>query len=280
MLKFNYFVNLGLATLLVVPAVTLGARQNEPLEQTLRRTLAALDQLAAVEERLAKGDATAISAVLAATEPPLPTPAERPEARDELLGTLRESVALLQGEIELAEGGTTARSGLPVSPSSTTDEPVQVTPAPTTGLDEATRRLLAPRTSPVVQGPTSTPPAVAPSATSRTSTSASTTAQRSFEAEGYAADALRLGRALYRQSRYAEALSTFERQPNDPECGYWRARTLEKLGREAEAITAYGAIAAMENAGVHGTRAKEDLDFLEWRLAFEKGRARTESSKP
>ena len=103
MLKFNYALNLGLATLLVVPAVTLGSGGEDSLEATLQRTLKALDQLAAVEQRLQSGDASAIHTVIAATEAPLPTPAEEPGARDALLETLRHDVARLQGETERLE---------------------------------------------------------------------------------------------------------------------------------------------------------------------------------
>ncbi|MCY3003347.1 MAG: tetratricopeptide repeat protein [Planctomycetota bacterium] len=274
MLKFNYFTNLGLATLVVVPAVTLGTSQNESLEQTLKRTLHALDQLAAIEQRLNSGDATAVPAALAACELPLPTPPDRPQARDELLETLRGDVARLEGEIELVESGSGA-STTRMKPS--TNDKVQDTdlpapPAATTGLDDAARRLLGARTSLPV-----TTPATQPS-TANTTRPAPSSA-RTFETDGYAADTLKLGRALYRQSRYAEALTTFEQRREDAECSYWRARTLEKLGRDADAIKAYGEVIELKDAGAHADRAKEDLEFLQWRLSFEKARPAAKETK-
>ncbi len=276
MLKFNYFTNLGLATLVVVPAVTLGTSQNESLEQTLKRTLHALDQLAAIEQRLATGDATAVSAVLAATELPLPTPPDRPQARDELLDTLRGEVARLEGEVELVESGAQVAPTRPKPATNGKVDDVGVPPPPaaTTGLDDAARRLLGARTSVPVVTPTTQP------SSSMTSRPVASTA-RAFENDGYAADTLKLGRALYRQSRYAEALVTFEQRREDAECSYWRARTLEKLGRDSDAITAYGEVIALKDAGAHADRAKEDLEFLEWRLSFEKARpAAKETKKP
>lgn len=274
MLKFNYFTNLGLATLVVVPAVTLGTSQNESLEQTLKRTLHALDQLAAIEQRLNSGDATAVPAALAACELPLPTPPDRPQARDELLETLRGDVARLEGEVELVESGS---SGAPAHPKAATrskvdDAEVPAPPAATTGLDDAARRLLGARTSLPVNTA-----ATQPSTTNTTRPAPSSA--RTFENDGYAADTLKLGRALYRQSRYAEALTTFEQRREDAECSYWRARTLEKLGRDADAIKAYGEVIELKDAGQHADRAKEDLEFLQWRLSFEKARPAAKDSK-
>lgn len=278
MLKFNYFTNLGLATLVVVPAVTLGTSQNESLEQTLKRTLHALDQLAAIEQRLNSGDATAVPAVLAACELPLPTPPDRPQARDELLDTLRGDLARLEGEIELVESGSSATPAHPKARTSDKLNDVDVPPPPaaTTGLDDAARRLLGARTS----VPVTTPAAQQPSSATNTTRPAPSSA-RTFETDGYAADTLKLGRALYRQSRYAEALTTFEQRREDAECSYWRARTLEKLGRDADAVKAYGEVIELKDAGAHADRAKEDLEFLQWRLSFEKARpAAKETKKP
>ena len=88
MLRFNYCINLALATLLVVPAVTLGVQRNEPLEKTLGRTLSALDQLAQVEGRLRQRDPTAVERVLQLTEKPTAVPDQTPQARDEELERL------------------------------------------------------------------------------------------------------------------------------------------------------------------------------------------------
>ena len=65
-----------------------------------------------------------------------------------------------------------------------------------------------------------------------------------------------------------------------PEAQYWRARCLEKLGRTADAIVAYGQVSALPDAGFAAERAKEDLEFLQWRLEFDKSRPKTEGTKP
>lgn len=270
MLKFNYALNLGLATLLVVPAVTLGSGGEDSLEATLQRTLKALDQLAAVEERLQNGDATAIPTVLAATEAPLPAPAEDPGARDTLLENLRHDVARLQSETEQLESRATSVVPPSSAPTTNTVTANSVTttatevPAATTGLDDALRAQLA-RTSGASAAPTSSPAAATPASNSP----ANAANTRAFEAAGYAADALRLGRACYRQGRYTEALAAFEQRLEDVECAYWRARTLEKLGRDTEALAGYSAVIARKDAGTHAERAREDLEFLQWRVDFE-----------
>jgi len=267
MLKFNYALNLALATLLVVPAVTLGSGGEDSLEATLQRTLKALDQLAAVEQRLEAGDASAIPTVVAATEAPLPAPAEDPGARDALLDTLRNDVARLQGETERLEtAALTADAATPIHATPTnTSSGATSEIAATTGLDDALRARLAAGTVP--SAPRKQDTNVATGTPVATSASGAT---RAFEQAGYTADALRLGRACYRQGRYAEALAAFELRLDDIECSYWRARTLEKLGRETEAIAGFGAVVARKDAGALAERAREDLEFLQWRVDFEK----------
>ena len=95
-------------------------------------------------------------------------------------------------------------------------------------------------------------------------------AKTPFEAEGYAADPLLLGRALYRQARYQEAIEVLKPQKGEPDGRYWIARSLEKLGKNDEAIEAYGAVIAMPEAAHLSKRASEDIEFLKWRMEFEK----------
>ncbi|MBM3991432.1 MAG: hypothetical protein FJ298_10565 [Planctomycetes bacterium] len=281
MLKFNYALNLGLATLLVVPAVTLGSGGEDSLEATLQRTLKALDQLAAVEQRLQAGDASAIATVIAATEPALPTPEGEPGARDALLDTLRHDVARLQGDAERLENAelegslaptlapstapSTAPSNAPGNaPGAVTGAVTDDAPA-TRGLDDALRARLAVNT---LSGPRREQDTSAPK--SECAPTPTSGAARAFEQAGYYADALRLGRACYRQGRYAEALASFELRLDDVECSYWRARTLEKLGRDTDAIAGFAAVLARKDALALAERAREDLEFLQWRVDFEK----------
>ncbi|MCC7011024.1 MAG: tetratricopeptide repeat protein [Planctomycetes bacterium] len=285
MLKFNYAINLGLATLLVVPAVTLGTNQNESLEVTLKKTVEALDELAAIEQRLHDKDPGAIHDALRWTEAPLQTPDNRPEVRDELLVGLRDEVARLQREAEALESGSQAvELKTPEIPAESAREIVESTvDGPTTiGLDDAARRKLSskPRVAPPSDAGATTAGATAPTKPASSTNGGKTPAKQSFEPEGFAADAFKLGRAFYRQGRYDQALVNFEGNAKNPEAQYWRARCLEKLGRTADAIVAYGQVSALPDAGFAAERAKEDLEFLQWRLEFDKSRPKTEGTKP
>lgn len=245
MLKFQYVVNLGLATVFAVPAVTLGARQNESLETTLQRTLAALEELAGVEKRLQARDASAIVDAVAATEAPAPALAARPGANDAALEKLRDEVAGLQRRIDTLQAPAPAGEGTGSVPAAALDAP---RPPPTVGLDPEQLARLAESRRPAR-------PAPAPSNAPKTR----------FEKQGYTADAARLGRALYRESRFDEALAAFESCGADAESRYWRARCLEKIGRVADAMTAYQALADDATAAPWSQRAASDLEFVRWR---------------
>lgn len=278
MLRFNFAINAALGALLVTPAVTLGVQHNETLESTLKKTIASLEELGRIEERLQSKDASAISDVLRWSEPPLATSSGNPAARDEALNDLRGVVSRLQRDMDELENKTapealattTSIGALPLTPEifNASKEPM------TTGLDDSLRRRLGERVRPVIS---ETPRAIDPKADDASRSADSKTA---FETAGYTADALRLGRAYYRQADYTKALDSFGALPEDPEALYWKARCLEKLRRETEAITAYNKVIALPNGGYSATRAKEDLDFLEWRLSFESARAKKEASKP
>ena len=87
---------------------------------------------------------------------------------------------------------------------------------------------------------------------------------------------LRLARAFYRQGRWEQALALLEGRAASPEQAWWRARCLDKLGRFDEAVAAYEALVADPEGGAHALRAREDLEFLRWRLRFE---ARREAAR-
>lgn len=272
MLKFQYAINLGLALVLGVPAITLGVQANEPLEVTLKRTMQALEQLASVEQRLQDRDVSAIHAALVFTEPAIAVPAQEPEARDALLDDLRGQVERLQRDADALESVAPTDAPpalLQLLPENVEREAERHAPA-TTGLDDSARRLLGASALPASTA-ASAPVAPAPG---KLEGAAVLGGKQAFEPETYAADALKLGRAYYRQGRYDQALAAFETLNKDPDALYWRARSLEKLERTADALAAYGQVLALPNAGYAGERAKEDLDFLTWRLEFDKTRAR------
>lgn len=270
MLRFNFAVNAVLGTLLVTPALTLGMQHNDSLEATLKRTVASLEELGRIERRLRERDPSAIADAINATEPALATSNGDGSARDAALSDLRGVVSKLQGELDELENRATPQQLTQVNRIPTLDiAPESTLPAKaelTVGLDDALRRRLGERPRPLMVDTARN--------VSNTTEQLSTNAKTAFESETYAADALRLGRAHYRQGEYDKALAALE-SGQDAESLYWKARCLEKLGREADAIKAYNAVIALPDGGYSSQRAKEDLEFLEWRIAFQKTRAKT-----
>lgn len=269
MLRFNFAINAVLGTLLVTPAVTLGFQHNDTLEATLKRTVASLEELGRIERRLRERDPSAIADAINATEPALATSNGDGSARDAALSDLRGVVSKLQGELDELENKATPQQMTQVARIPTVDvAPTSTQPAKaelTVGLDDALRRRLGERPRPLM---------VEAARTVSTSTEQITSPSKTaFESENYAADALRLGRAHYRQGEYDKALAALE-GAQDGEALYWKARCLEKLGRESDAIKAYNAVIALPDAGYSSQRAKEDLEFLEWRIAFQKSRSK------
>jgi len=269
MLRFNFAINAVLGTLLVTPALTLGVQHNDSLEATLKRTAASLEELGRIERRLRERDPSAIADAVNATEPALATSNGDGSARDAALGDLRGVVSKLQSELDELENKATPQQLTQIARIPTFDvAPENTQPSKaelTVGLDDALRRRLGERPRPLMVEATRSA-----SNKSEPLTSQSKTA---FESENYAADALRLGRAHYRQGEYDKALAALE-SGQDAESLYWKARCLEKLAREADAIKAYNAVIALPDGGYSSQRAKEDLEFLEWRIAFQKTRAK------
>jgi tetratricopeptide (TPR) repeat protein len=275
MLRFNFAVNAVLGTLLVTPALTLGMQHNDSLEATLKRTVASLEELGRIERRLRERDPSAIADAVNATEAPLATSNGDGSARDAALSDLRGVVSKLQGELDELENKATPQQLTQVARIPTLDvapESMQPTKADlTVGLDDALRRRLGERPRPLMVESTRS--------VATNTEQLSTNAKTAFEGETYAADALRLGRAHYRQGEYDKALAALE-SGQDAESLYWKARCLEKLGREADAIKAYNAVIALPDGGYSSQRAKEDLEFLEWRIAFQKTRAKSATGAP
>lgn len=269
MMRFQFAIQAGLGALLVMPALTLGVQHNESLESALRRTVTSLEELGRIEQRLQQRDPSAIADILAATEQPLETSSGEGGARDAALLDLRGVVGRLQRDLDELENKADPKALEQVTrrtPVATEQETRNAArPELTVGLDDALRRRLGERVRPI---------ATEPSRSSPTTSDAQRRAESktAFESDAYAADSLRLGRALYRQGEFAQALDALS-AGTDGDSLYWRARCLEKLGRDAEAITVYNQAIALPGAGYSAQRAKEDLEFLEWRLTFERTRA-------
>jgi hypothetical protein len=253
------FGRAALAAVFVIPAVALQGRAPDSLADALQRTLAALDSLAQIELRVQAGEPGAVQAVLAATEPPLP-----PELRDDAaVFALRGDVARLEAALDAVHAQSATHVPGHVGSGKLDELPVEPAPVATTGLDESMRRRLG-ELEPLALAAPSSGAAASPSAAPKL---------RSFEPDGYAADALRMARAHYKQGRWNEALLLLEQRAGaTAQETYWRARCLEKLGRDAEAAAAYEAVVADPAAGEDAVRAKGNLEFLRWRLDFESRR--------
>jgi hypothetical protein len=254
MLKFTQAINVAVAGVLLVPAVTLQGDTAQTLRESLERTLAALETLAGIERHLQAGAPEAVAQALEHSEPPLVLGADDPAARDRLLESLRVDVGLLEAALERAQHGS-APSGA--------SEPDPVSAAgPTTGLDDGLRELLA------GQGREARALFVPPAPAERAEH------KLALEGEGFTADPLRLAQAYYRKGQFGEAVAVLEKHGDGAEALYWKARSLEKLGEHEAAVRAYTAVSQAPDAGALASRALEDIEFLEWSLEF-----RRESAK-
>jgi len=260
--RSGLFVPAALAALFVVPAVALQDAPAASLEESLRRTVLALESLAGLGERIQSGDATAVADVLQATEPSIDE-AEQPE---QLLSQLRGEVGALEIELDglhaATPGATPGHTG--ARPPGEGDASV----TPTTGLDDEARAQLGVRATSKPAQP-AVPRGGAQSTGDSARPRAEASAKHSFEEPGYAADPLRLAKALYRKGRWDEAEKLLDGRSTEPEAAYWHARCLDKLGRLDEAISAYEALVADPAGGEHAQRAREELEFLRWRRDFE-----------
>jgi hypothetical protein len=97
--------------------------------------------------------------------------------------------------------------------------------------------------------------------------------KKGLEGEGFSADSVRQARLLILAERPLEALDLLKRAPDGAEVKYWRARSLEKLGRLDEAISTYREVTSDATAGPLALRAGQDVEFLEWKRDFESRRA-------
>jgi len=90
-----------------------------------------------------------------------------------------------------------------------------------------------------------------------------------FEPVGFTVDPVLQGEALYRAERYSECVTVLRKAPDEPRAQYWSARALEKLNKPDEAIAIYTKLAARTDGGWATTRAKSDLEFLQWKREIE-----------
>lgn len=256
-----------LAALFVVPTVAWQDGAPPSLEDSLRRTLIALESLAGLGQRIEQRELEAVPQLLQSTEPPLGAEAES----GPVLAQLRGEVAALEIELDALHSEPALERAQQDEHSDETNAAVALT----TGLDDASRAALAAWQDASARKPGGEDSdAKGPAGDDAKQESG----KRSFEEPGYTADALRLARAYYRQGRFDRALALLEGRASSPAEAYWRARSLEKLGRLDEALAAYEVLAADPQGGADAQRAQEDLEFLRWRRQFEERRKASSGS--
>lgn len=252
MMKLSYAVNTLVASILVVPALTLQGDGNGGLERSLRETVRALEYLTGLETRVHADPRASVALVQQATEPPLTDARER----DEKLVQLRDEVARLQMIHDELLGRASA-PGIASHVALADAASISSQGAVTTGLSEDARLSIS--------GAPPPRPAHAPIG-------------ESLEAEGFCADPARRGQALYRAGRYGECVAFLAKIENDPRAAYWLARAHEKLGHIDDALRGYRWVAQAKDAGTLAQNARADLEFLEWQREFAKKLASTAAS--
>lgn len=287
MLGSNTVVNAAVAGVLLLPTLSLTGDRATNLERSLEETLAALEGLAGLREELPARLQTSpeerrgtVGAVLGSTEGPI-TDAR---VRDTMLATLRDDVGRLQMDLDRLRqkrrSGTTGgaanevapetaialQTELPGEPAPETAQPPVV--VPTVGLDSGQREGLANLARPASARGRSATERGTGYGTGNGNGNAAGTATTRLEEHGFSADRVRQGHALYRAGRFGEALAALELAGDAAEPAYWRARCLERLDRADEALAAYEAIVAREDAGAFAERARNDLEFLTWKREF------------
>ncbi|MFT5284036.1 MAG: TolA-binding protein [Planctomycetota bacterium] len=244
MLKFVGILGSALASVVIVPAATLGdSRHDSPvqsLEVALTQTVEALDLLAGIQTRANEGRPVTSGTVREISEPPI----AGDEERDQKLQLLRTQVGLLQQELDILEFRMgDVRSGASFKSKNPLDQDRTLV---THGLDATAlsdlrdlKRPMAPAAEP--ESPT--------------------------EHTGYSASALLQGQACYRAGQYERGVELLENE--DSIAGqYWYGRCLERAGRLEEATEVYRAVSEAEDGGSFTERAQTNLEFVQWKTRF------------
>ncbi len=304
MLKSIGILQLTLAPVLVLPAMTGQESPAGGIEGQLEATLQSIEYLRGLEVGARTGDPLALRAIERSTEPARDATPQRASH----LETLQDDIARLRFGLDRLLADPAEVEAIMSMPPSVVRAlglgGATVAPAPSTSFPAAPRV----RTDGTVEIPARTPDrtaaAISDPAAARpeiiagvSSTTGLTEAARSalsgevgplddvretsrrrgngpvaLEGEHYVADPVGLGRLLVRSRRPAEAVEILEVIKDDVGARYWLARAYQQLDRSTEALAIFRALSADENAGVHQRHAKEDLQFLEFKLALSKRR--------
>lgn len=268
MMKNHHALCLGLATLLVVPAVSGRGQEDLDLVGRLNRTIQAIEELAGIQRQLAVGDRDGVDSILAATE----KATLEPQQRDQYLALLRTDVSRLRMTYDKAVATDPLRAAKTL-PFPTDGSQPGVIPIATTGLDPETRRALSGILGPLDR---SGDPGTRPRASNTTSRAGQ---KRSLEPDPeFTADAVRQGRLLVRARRYSEAVEILRPHVDDVTGRYWLGRATADLGFLSEAIELLTSVSTDPDAGSYASRAEWDLSFLLIRRDLEQ-RGKSKDSK-
>ena len=261
MMKFQAALSTGVATLLVVPAVTMGGNDLGTLRDALTNTNRALELLGGIQGKFETGETPTPGVVAAITEAPM-LDARR---RDERLVTLRNEVSLLQTELELLEDGTRPGTTPAIRPPSASADGLPPateggTPLPRvhTGMDNATRRAL--------QG--LDPEEKAPAVDSAPREIEKAGPKPSPDGINYTANPVLQARACFRAGLYERGATLLATAKSDPEALYWRARCYEKLNRLQEATDDLERVLETSKDEHLLSLARTDLEFVAWKKGF------------
>lgn len=279
MMKSIGTVQLALATVFVVPAVTGQDEGAHSLQSQLSATLNSLDYLADLRDRAATGDKDAIGAIVATTEKPrtperaggsylesLQTDLARLRFQlDRLLGTPSEVKAIMQlpGSVVRSLG----LAGAPAPGATSTTAPGETVPqvagvapplAPP-GLDVfAVSGGMSPGMLQQINSELLPLDSVTESARRRGAEAIA------LETEGYVAAPTRLGRLYVRRGRAAEAVTVLEPAPDSPARTYWLARAYQSLERYEDAADLYRGLLNDPDAADFKHQAERDLKFVDF----------------
>jgi len=256
MLKYQSALLAVLGTALFVPGL-FSQDAARRLDTSLKETSRALEVLAGIQRGIEARHPAAIALAKQATE----APSGEARVRDNRIVTLRDEVNRLQAMNDRMQGPSTQAREVENTLSSPPPLDLDSTPRVivTTGLSQAAREELS---------------GVALPGTRATRTGASTpetgkTPGPLKDAGAGVADPLRQAQVLYKAGQFEECAAQLKRLETDPEANWWRARALERMGRTTEALACYRK--AKESAPKDSklaTRATQDLEYLEWKLAF------------